>query len=343
MNVDLFDFNLPKSLIAERPESPRDHSRMLVLKDGSPEDKNVFDLPSYLKPNDVIVLNDTRVIPARLYGKSSKSNRIFEIFLNKQVSPSSWSVFAKPAKYLEIGDKLFFLDNLRGIVENKTPEITILFDSENLWEIINNIGETPLPPYILKKRKADNKDKEDYQTVFAREGNSIAAPTAGLHFTKELLEKISDIGVDIAYVNLDVGAGTFMPVKTSDTKDHLMHEEHYNINQDNADKINKAKKNGGRIIAVGTTSLRVLETVASNGKIQNQSGETSIFITPGYKFKIVDMLLTNFHLPKSTLFMLVSAFIGIDNAHQLYSHAIKNNYRFYSYGDATLLYKKYDN
>ncbi len=340
MKVDLFDFNLPKSLIAEHPKSPRDHSRMLVIEDKELEDKNVFDLPSYLKPNDIIVLNDTRVIPARLYGKSSKCNRIFEIFLNKQVSSSSWSVFAKPAKYLEIGDKLAFSDNLHGTFKNKTPEIIISFDKENLREIINNIGETPLPPYILKKRKADNKDKEDYQTVFAREGNSIAAPTAGLHFTKSLLKKISDIGAEIAYVTLDVGAGTFMPVKTKDTDDHIMHKEYYNINQDNADKINNAKEKGGRIIAVGTTSLRVLETVASNGKIQNQSGETSIFITPGYKFKIVDILLTNFHLPKSTLFMLVSAFIGIDKAHELYSYAIENKYRFYSYGDATLLYKK---
>lgn len=340
MRADLFDFDLPESCIAQAALEPRDSARMLRVAGGAFEDRHVFNLPEYLKAGDVLVFNDTRVIPARLFGKRGEA--AIEIFLHKRLGEGRWEAMAKPAKKLKEGDEIRFADDFSTTLELKRKdgfvELTFNEKDADFLEKLTRYGVTPLPPYIKRDKHKHAEDEQRYQTVYAKHEGSVAAPTAGLHFTDALLEKIRAKGVMLAYVTLHVGAGTFMPMKVEDTDDHVMHSEFAIVTQETADTINKAKANGGRVVAVGTTSLRTLESaVDEQGVLRPFSKETAIFITPGYRFKLVNMLMTNFHLPKSTLFMLVSAFSGLKTMKAAYSHAIKNGYRFYSYGDACLL------
>jgi len=335
MKTSLFDFDLPESLIAAHPASPRDATRMLVVGDKL-QDKTIRELPQFLKPGDVMVFNDTKVIPARLLGKRGEAK--VEVLLHKRKG-SAWQCFAKPAKRLKIGDRIDFAKDFHATVVEKLPdgEVVLQF-GEDLYSKLEKYGHMPLPPYI--RRKDSVSDRADYQTIYAKHEGSVAAPTAGLHFTESLLKAIDATGVKRAQVTLHVGGGTFLPVKSDDTEGHVMHSEWAEISKETTDVINAAKKNGGRVIAVGTTSLRTLESATDvNGQLQAFSGETDIFITPGYRFKIVDMLLTNFHLPRSTLFMLIAAFSGLEKMKAAYAHAIGQNYRFYSYGDACLLFR----
>ncbi len=341
MLVSDFDFELPKERIALYPAEPRDSARMLVVGEGGHmADEGVRDLLSHLRSGDVLVMNDTRVIPARLKGKRGEAK--IEVTLHKRIDNSTWAVFARPAKKLRVGGEVNFDGLLADVVEKRDAgEVILRFQTDDAMSAIEGVGEMPLPPYIASQRIEGNEDKATYQTVYAREKGAVAAPTAGLHFTPELLEAIRAKGVEIVFLTLHVGAGTFLPVKVDDVKDHKMHAEWGEITPDNAEKLNKARSQGGRIVAVGTTSLRLLESAASDdGVVHPFKDETAIFITPGYRFKAVDLLMTNFHLPKSTLFMLVSAFAGADEMKAAYSHAIDNAYRFYSYGDASLLYPK---
>ena len=341
MLVSDFDFELPKERIALYPAEPRDSARMLVVGEGGHmADEGVRDLLSHLRSGDVLVMNDTRVIPARLKGKRGEAK--IEVTLHKRIDNSTWAVFARPAKKLRVGDEVNFDGLLADVVEKRDAgEVILRFQTDDAMSAIEGVGEMPLPPYIASQRIEGNEDKATYQTVYAREKGAVAAPTAGLHFTPELLEAIRAKGVEIVFLTLHVGAGTFLPVKVDDVKDHKMHAEWGEITPDNAEKLNKARSQGRRIVAVGTTSLRLLESAASDdGVVHPFKDETDIFITPGYRFKAVDLLMTNFHLPKSTLFMLVSAFAGADEMKAAYGHAIDNGYRFYSYGDASLLYPK---
>lgn len=340
MLTSLFDFELPEDLIADAPASPRDASRMLVVKDGAISDEAIKNFTRHLKKNDIVVFNDTRVIPARLMGK--RGDVEVEILLHKPIKSGAWTCFAKPGKRLKLGDMVIFSDDFSAKVIDKRHDgqVTVLFSEEGFTEKLAKYGQMPLPPYIEKKRAADARDCETYQTVYAQHDGSVAAPTAGLHFTPELLKAIDDAGATRAHVTLHVGGGTFLPVKTEDTAQHVMHSEWARIDEGTAEKINAAKAAGGRVIAVGTTSLRTLESAANaDGSVKPWQGETNIFITPGYSFKCVDLLLTNFHLPCSTLFMLVSAFSGLDAMKAAYAYAIAQRYRFYSYGDACLLYR----
>jgi S-adenosylmethionine:tRNA ribosyltransferase-isomerase len=348
MDVSLFDFELPEELIALRPASPRDSARMLVVhKDGRLEHRHVRDLPDYLRRGDSIVFNDTKVIPARLHGRRSPRDGVgqgakVEIMLHKRVAPDRYLAFARPAKKLSPGDRLMLGDDLLAVVVGKHEggEVEVRFDLSGgeLDAAIARHGEVPLPPYIAGKRKADERDAADYQTMFAEHRGSVAAPTAGLHFTPELLAALLDKGVKQEKLTLHVGAGTFLPVSALDTRHHTMHSEWTSVSGATAAALNAARRHGNAILAVGTTSLRTLETATDdNGKFALFSGETDIFITPGYRFKSADMLLTNFHLPRSTLFMLVCAFSGLDTMRQAYAEAIRARYRFYSYGDACLL------
>lgn len=336
MKTSLFDFHLPESLIATQPAEPRDSAWMLVVWDGL-KHAGVADFPSFLKPNDIVVFNDTRVIPARLFGRRGEAK--IEILLHKNIRNGQWSCFAKPAKKLKSSDEVSFADDFSASVVEKQPDGQVVLQfGDDLHEKLAKYGHMPLPPYI--KRDDNAADKERYQTVYAREEGSVAAPTAGLHFTPALLAAIDKAGAKRAHVTLHVGGGTFLPVKADDTDEHVMHSEYAEISKETADAINAAKKAGGRVIAVGTTSLRTLESAADdNGVVHPFARETNIFITPGYQFKAVDMLLTNFHLPKSTLFMLVSAFAGLEKMKTAYEEAVSKNYRFYSYGDACLLYR----
>jgi S-adenosylmethionine:tRNA ribosyltransferase-isomerase len=341
VKTSLFDFDLPEQLIADRPVSPRDASRMLIVDD-SLRDAMVRDLPKLLKAGDVMVFNDTRVIPARLFGKRGDAK--IEILLHKQMG-GGWNCFAKPAKKLQIGDRLDFAKDFSAIVAGKLPDgqVTLVFsvDSTLLKQKLEEYGHMPLPPYIEKKRAADASDRDSYQTVYAKHNGSVAAPTAGLHFSDNLLKAIDTAGVKRVYITLHVGGGTFLPVKVEDTKHHVMHSERVLVTAETAQLINRAKVQGGRVIAVGTTALRALESATDiDGKVGRFDRETNIFITPGYRFRTVDMLLTNFHLPRSTLFMLTCAFCGIERMKDAYQHAIARQYRFYSYGDACLLYKQ---
>lgn len=355
MRVDLFDFDLPEDRIALRPVSPRDAARMLVVRPAQPlEDRRVVDLPDLLRPGDALVFNDTRVIPARLFGTRTRdglSARI-EIMLHRRAAPDRWQAFSRPAKRLVAGDRIRFgeagegmaclLGSLDAEVEEKgeAGEVTLRFDFSGpaLDEAVARLGEVPLPPYIAGKRPADTRDLSDYQTVYAREDGAVAAPTAGLHLTDDLLARLDERGIGRHLVTLHVGAGTFLPVKAEDTRDHRMHAEWGRIDAATAAALNGVRARGGRIVAVGTTSLRLLESAAdATGEIAPFLGDTDIFITPGYRFKAVDVLMTNFHLPRSTLFMLVSAFAGTDVMRDAYAHAIADGYRFYSYGDASLL------
>ncbi|RYE08705.1 MAG: tRNA preQ1(34) S-adenosylmethionine ribosyltransferase-isomerase QueA [Hyphomicrobiales bacterium] len=349
MLVSDFDFDLPEDRIALHPAEPRDSARMLVVRPGAPlVDGHVTDLLEILRPGDVLVVNDTRVLPAELKGTRIRGeNRSTVSFnLHKRVDAKTWRAFARPAKRLQILDRLELGDDgsLLATVAGKgeTGEVTLEFDLGGaiLDEAIKSHGAMPLPPYIGAKRETTERDKSDYQTVYAAVDGAVAAPTAGLHFTESLLQKLNDRGVAVERVTLHVGAGTFLPMKVDDTKDHVMHAEWGELTEAAVHRLAAAKVAGGRIVAVGTTSLRLLETAArSTGKLKPFIGETDIFITPGFRFRAVDLLMTNFHLPKSTLFMLVSAFAGLDTMKAAYAHAISDHYRFYSYGDASLLFR----
>jgi len=341
MKTELFDFELPESLIAAQPASPRDCARMLVVSDQL-QDKIIRDLTGFLKPGDVMVFNDTRVIPARLFGRRGEAR--VEILLHKP-RDDNWLVFAKPAKRLQPKDTIHFGEDFIAKVLAKldTGEVLLRFncDGDAFRTNMELHGHMPLPPYIEKIRHADNSDRKSYQTIYAKHEGSVAAPTAGLHFTDAMMKAIDAQGVKRVHVTLHVGGGTFLPVKVDDTSEHVMHSEYATITAEAAHTINEAKKNGGRVIAVGTTSLRTLESATGDdGIVQPYEKETNIFITPGYRFKTVDVLLTNFHLPRSTLFMLVSAFCGLEHMQAAYKHAISERYRFYSYGDACLLLRK---
>ena len=338
MLVTDFDYELPQELIAQHPMEPRDHSRLLVVdkKTGEIEHKHFYDLVNYLKPGDVLVFNDTRVIPARLHGTKDTGAHV-EVFLLTRRDATDWEVLVRPGKKLQVGAKINFSDELSCEVIEHTDfgGRVVRFKYDGIFEeILDRLGETPLPPYIT----APLEDKERYQTVYSHELGSAAAPTAGLHFTKELMQRIKDKGVNISYVTLHVGLGTFRPVKVDDVTKHKMHSEHYEIPQETAKLINETKKNGGRVIAVGTTSCRTLESVATfYGEIKPCEGFTDIFIYPGYEFKVLDGLITNFHLPESTLIMLVSAFAGYDNVMNAYKTAVEEKYRFFSFGDAMFI------
>ena len=339
MNIKEFDFELPEELIAQHAIEPRDHSKLLVLnrKNNTREHKKFFNIIDFLKKDDILVINRTKVIPARLFGKK-ETGSVMECFLLKRYDLYTWEVLLKPAKKLKLGQKIIFSNELSAeLVEIKDDGNRILkFEFEGRFEeILDKLGEMPLPPYIAEKLE----DKNRYQTVYAKEGESVAAPTAGLHFTEELLEKIREKGVTIAEVFLDVGLGTFRPVQVENILEHNMHSESYRVPEETADIINKAKKNNQRIIAVGTTSVRTLESVVNeDGIVEAKEGNTSIFIYGDYKFKVVDGIITNFHLPKSTLIMLISAFGGKEFIFESYEEAIKEKYRFYSFGDSMFIY-----
>lgn len=340
MLVDLFDFELPQGNIAQSPASPRDSAKMLVVGDKGLYDQSTAQLAEFLKPGDICVFNDTRVIPARLTGKRGEAG--MEVTLHKQEAPDTWLAFARPAKKLKVDDLIEFKGGFAATVIAKGlgGEVTLNFNTsgDDLMTELKAQGSMPLPPYIKRAKGGQVEDVEDYQTLFAKNLGAVAAPTAGLHFTPALLQSLEDKGIHTARVTLHVGAGTFLPVKVDDTVDHKMHAEYGAISSDTAKAINDVRAQGGRVVAVGTTSLRVLESAAADdGTLHEFAGDTSIFITPGYRFKIVDVMMTNFHLPRSTLFMLVSAFAGLKRMHEAYSHAIKTGYRFYSYGDACLL------
>ena len=355
MRVDLFDFHLPPERIALEPASPRESARMLVVgAGGALKDKFIRDLPDFLQPGDAVVVNDTRVIAARLDGvraRGEASARI-EATLIKRVDESRWRALVRPAKKLKIGERIRFgasgesqtclLSSLDAEVEDKgeAGEVQLRFDlsGATLDEAIETLGQTPLPPYIAARRPAGPADRESYQTIFANEAGAVAAPTAGLHFTPDLAARVAAAGAMLHKVTLHVGAGTFLPVKVEDTDEHVMHSEWGRVDAATAQALNETRARGGRILGIGTTSLRILESATdADGRLSAFAGETSIFITPGRAVRSVDMLLTNFHLPRSTLTMLVSAFSGVETIRAAYAHAIANEYRFYSYGDACLL------
>jgi len=355
MRTDLFDFELPPASIALRPASPRDSAKMLVVRGGELHDRVVSDLPDWLEASDQLVVNDTKVIAAQLSGRriGRPTEPKIEATLIKRLDGSRWQALVRPAKKLAVGDGIRFgnegrvclLGNLDAVVESKGEEgevtLSFSFHGPVLDQAISDVGSPPLPPYIASKRTPDERDDDDYQTMFATEEGAVAAPTAGLHFTPQLEAALRGRGVGLQRLTLHVGAGTFLPVKAEDTSGHKMHSEWGTISQSTVRTLNDARANGGRIVAVGTTSLRLLESAArEDGTIAPFEGETSIFITPGYRFRAVDILMTNFHLPRSTLFMLVSAFAGLDTMKRAYAHAIASGYRFYSYGDACLLFRE---
>lgn len=346
--LDDFDFELPEELIALRPVRPRQASRMLVAN-GEILDAKVSDLPDFLRTGDLLVFNNTKVIPARLSGQriretshgSGVSN--IEVNLIERISGDTWVSLAKPAKRLMVGDIVHFGDLTAHVHSKNGGEVTLTFDlsGEALDHAINSVGEMPLPPYIASKRPADARDRDDYQTVFATRTGAVAAPTASLHFDEDLLARLDKLGVNSTEVTLHVGAGTFLPVKVENIEDHEMHSEWGEVSPESAEMINQTLKAGGRVIPVGTTALRLIETAAVDvGVIAPWVGDTDIFIRPGYVFKIADGLMTNFHLPKSTLMMLVAALVGYEKVKQIYAHAIENRYRFFSYGDSSLLFRK---
>jgi S-adenosylmethionine:tRNA ribosyltransferase-isomerase len=342
MKVDAFDFDLPRSLIAERPARPRDDAKLLHVRTDRLDDLSVRDLPDLLRPGDFMVFNDTRVIPVRLRGRRGEAG--VEVTLHQPVPPDRWRAFARPAKKLDRGDRLVFAPDFAADVVDKgeSGEVTLAFDrnASAVMAALEQYGQMPLPPYIKRPAGGDRRDCEDYQTIYAREQGAVAAPTAGLHFTTSLLAALDGRGIERAALTLHVGAGTFLPVKVDDTCDHKMHAEQGTISAVLADRVNAVKAAGGRIVAVGTTSLRLLESAATeDGRVHPFDGSTDIFITPGYCFRVVDLLMTNFHLPRSTLFMLVAAFAGLDQMKSAYEHAKTHGYRFYSYGDASLLHR----
>tara|TARA_Y100000815_G_scaffold130838_1_gene118120 strand:- start:535 stop:1584 length:1050 start_codon:yes stop_codon:yes gene_type:complete len=345
MKVDLFDFNLPQDRIALRPVSPRDAAKMLVVDGDAPfADRHVRDLPDLLREGDILVFNDTRVIPARLEGervREGASGAAIGATLHKRIDARRWQAFVRNAKRLREGDRIEFSEGVAAIAETRGEDgsWTLAFLGEEPVEVLlHRAGAMPLPPYIAQRRAADERDAQDYQTLFADKAGAVAAPTAALHFTPELVERLDAAGIGRETLTLHVGAGTFLPVKAEDTAEHKMHAEWGEISAEAAARLNAARAEGRRVIAVGTTSLRLLESAADeNNTIQPFSGDTDIFITPGYRFCAVDGLMTNFHLPKSTLMMLVSALMGRERMMDVYAHAIANEYRFYSYGDSSLL------
>ena len=339
MRVDLFDFDLPPDRIALRPARPRDSARMLLVEGEQLCDRGVLDLPEILRPGDVLVFNDTRVIPAQLEGKRGEAS--VGATLHKRQGLREWWAFVRNAKRVRDGDVIDFGEGVKASAVERDDQGAILlhFHGEEPVELLlERAGQMPLPPYIAGKRQTDEADRDDYQTMFAREAGAVAAPTAALHFTDRLIAALDQRGVKRETLTLHVGAGTFLPVKAEDTADHRMHSEWGRIDRETADRLNGARQAGGRLIAVGTTSLRLIESAADeDGTIRPFEGDTAIFITPGYRFKAIDGLMTNFHLPKSTLFMLVSALMGLDVMKATYAHAIEQGYRFYSYGDGSLL------
>ena len=361
MRTDLFDFALPEDRIALRPASPRDSARLLVVRPGNPaalEDRTMRDLPVLLRAGDTLVVNDTKVFPASLHGRrlprteGGDREPAIAATLTRRLDGSRWTALVRPAKRLAVGDivrfgsegKVCFLDQLDATVEAKGQggEVTFAFAFHGavLDQALAERGDMPLPPYIASRRSVDDSDRADYQTMFAREEGSVAAPTAGLHFTESLVADLQARGIGVQRVTLHVGPGTFLPVKAEDTADHRMQAEWGSVTAETAAALNATRRAGGRIVAVGSTSLRLVESAAAeDGTIGEFSGETALFITPGYRFRAVDAMLTNFHLPRSTLFMLVSAFSGLETMRAAYAHAIETGYRFYSYGDACLLFR----
>lgn len=353
MQVSAFDFDLPPDRIALRPAVPRDASRLLVVRPGEAlEDRRAYDLADLLSPGDALVFNDTRVIPAQLEGHRERDGAEpvrFSATLHMRETPERWRAFVKGARKLRAGDRVVFsgaspsASSLGAVVAEKGEdgEVVLVFDRSgpDLDVALMTVGHIPLPPYIAARREEDEHDRADYQTVYARENGAVAAPTAGLHFTPELFDRLDARGIARHFVTLHVGAGTFLPMKVDDTEDHKMHSEVGHVSPETAEALNAVRARGGRIVAVGTTSLRLLESAAGeDGLIRAFAGATDIFITPGYRFRAVDLLMTNFHLPKSTLFMLVSAFSGLETMRAAYAHAIATGYRFYSYGDTSLLH-----
>jgi S-adenosylmethionine:tRNA ribosyltransferase-isomerase len=340
MRVDDFDFELPRQLIAAHPVEPRDAARLLVVGDRL-DDRQILDLPRLLRRGDLLVVNDTRVIPARLVGARGAAR--VEVTLHRALGGGAWRAFAKGAKRLKPGDRLVFGEGFAAELAAKHEEgdVTLRFalEGEAFRQALGHFGDMPLPPYIKRAGGGEARDRADYQTIFAATEGAVAAPTAGLHFSARLVAALDAAGIGRVAVTLHVGAGTFLPVKAVDTRDHKMHSEWGFVDAAAAARINAARAEGGRVVAVGTTSLRLLESAAdATGRIQPFAGETALFITPGYRFRAVDLLLTNFHLPRSTLFMLVAAFAGLERMKHAYAHAVAGGYRFFSYGDATLLY-----
>src|SRR6478672_4967314 len=339
MRVDLFDLELPQERIALRPARPRDSARLLLVEASEISDHQVLDLHDLLRPGDVLVFNDTKVIPAQLEGRRGEAS--IGATLHKREGPREWQAFLRNAKRARIGDGIDFGSGVSARVVDKAEGGSALlrFEGDEPVELLlERAGRMPLPPYIASRRDVDERDRQDYQTMFAREEGAVAAPTAALHFTPELLEALDARGVGREVLTLHVGAGTFLPVKSEKIDEHKMHAEWGRIDAATAERLNAARAEGRRLISVGTTSLRLLESAADDsGKIHPFEGDTAIFITPGYRFKAIDGLITNFHLPKSTLFMLVSALMGLDVMKSAYAHAVRANYRFYSYGDASLL------
>ena len=339
MRTEEFDYDLPEQLIAQRPAQPRDSSRLLVIdrQTGEMEHRHFYDMPEYLQAGDVLVVNETKVIPARLYGKKRGMDTAFEFLLLKRLSSTNWDVIMKPGKRLKPGQYVDFADNLCAKLVSKKEDgvCEVAFEYEGVFEnLLDQYGNMPTPPYITEILE----DKKQYQTVYAKLDGSAAAPTAGLHFTPELLVKLEQMGVTVVKILLHVGLGTFRPMKEETVEKHIMHSEYYSIDQTAADEINRAKKEGRRVIAVGTTSVRAMESaVSEDGTIRAEDGDTEIFIYPGYRFKAVDAMITNFHLPKSTLLMLVSAFAGKEQMLQVYKDAVAKEYRFFSFGDAMLI------
>lgn len=345
MDINLFDFYLPEELIAQKPSELRDHSRLLAINYGNKtyEDRHFYDILEYLKPGDVLVRNNTKVIPARLLGIKEKTGAHCELLLLKQLEGDNWECLTRPAKSLKVGARVDFGDGklVAEVLEEKEEGIRIvkMYYQGIFLEVLDQLGKMPLPPYIAKQLCSNDR----YQTVYAKYEGSAAAPTAGFHFTPELFEKIKAKGIEVIDVTLHIGLGTFRPVKVQDTKDHVMHSEVYEISEEAADKLNKAKANGQRIIAIGTTSVRTLEANYSKyGTFKPTKESTNIFIEPGYQYKVVNALITNFHLPKSTLIMLVSAFMDREFTLEVYKHAVDERYRFFSFGDSMFIYGKQD-
>ncbi len=339
MKVDLFDFELPPERIALRPAVPRDAARLLQVRGRDISDHIVRDLPALLRLGDCLVFNDTRVLPAQLEGRRGEAR--IGATLHKREGPRAWRAFVRNAKRVRDGDRIDFGSGVSAIASERGEDGSILlhFEGEEPAELLlERAGRMPLPPYIAGKRATDERDREDYQTMFAREEGAVAAPTAALHFTPELMASLAKAGIGHETLTLHVGAGTFLPVKADDTDDHTMHAAGGRIDAETADRLNAVRANGGRLIAIGTTSLRLIESACTeDGTIRSFEGDTAIFVTPGYRFRGIDGLMTNFHLPRSTLFMLVSALMGLETMHAAYAHAIAHGYRFYSYGDASLL------
>ena len=346
MKLEDFDFDLPEGLIATRPARPRSSARLLLAEGGGTLDRHVYDLPGILRRGDRLILNDTRVIPARLTGQRTRQSAQgevtakIEVTLMEPQADGTWSALAKPMRKLKVGEKIIFSSDLSADVEAMEPGLRLRFNlgGEDFDAALNAAGAMPLPPYIAGKRAPDERDREDYQTIWAKRAGAVAAPTASLHFDEGLIAALGAAGVDFTFVTLHVGAGTFLPVTVEDVTTHRMHAEWGEVRAQAADEINATKAAGGRIIPVGTTALRLIESAAAeDGRMRPFEGDTDIFIYPGYKFRVTDGLMTNFHLPKSTLMMLVSALMGADRIRQIYAHAIAERYRFFSYGDASLL------